>query len=85
MQRYYAWLDKTAAYTRDTPAGHVSVRPWVLTAVLEGYSRGTMLTGVLSLPQAQRAVAVNERMGRLLAGVLSPYIANVLGRPVKPS
>jgi hypothetical protein len=27
VQRYYAWLDKTAAYTRDTPAGHVSVRP----------------------------------------------------------
>ncbi len=67
----------------------------VLTGVLTGApvrsSRGThkgtrkVLTGVLSLPQAQRAVAVNERMGRLLAGVLSPYIANVLGRPVKPS
>jgi hypothetical protein len=44
VQRYYAWLDKTAAYTRDTPAGHVSVRPW---GYSQGYSQGThgVLTG----------------------------------------
>lgn len=36
-------------------------------------------------PAALRSVAVNERMGRVLSGVLSPYIANVLGRPVKPA
>jgi tetratricopeptide (TPR) repeat protein len=36
-------------------------------------------------PAATRKTALNERMARLLYGIVSPYISNVLGRPVKPS
>jgi hypothetical protein len=64
VQRYYAWLDKTAAYTRDTPAGHVSVSPWVLTAViaggLTGYSQGYYTHGG-ALPPAGAARGGGER------------------------
>jgi len=35
--------------------------------------------------QAKRHTALNERMARLLYGIASPYVSNVLGRPVRPS